>query len=149
MEYRMATVNDIDKFVETRIEFVTLIRKIDDVQGFRENTREYLRRNIGTENLTIYLAIDKGKIVSSCLASIFTTIPVPSCNSGKSADILNVYTIPEYRRRGIAKKLLIMLIEEMKKSGVNRLVLEATEDGYPLYKQLGFKAEERSMALKL
>lgn len=46
---------------------------------------------------------------------------------------MNIYTDPEYRRKGIAAKTLDMLIKDTKDKGITAILLEATEMGRPLY----------------
>jgi len=63
---------------------------------------------------------------------------------------LNVYTFPEYRKKGIAKKLIEEIIKEAKLFGVDRIDLKATEAGYNLYKKIGFREDkDKSMGLKI
>lgn len=58
--------------------------------------------------------------------------------SGKKAYIMNMYTIPEYRRRDIVIKTLDMLIKDTKNKGITSISLEATDMGRPLYEKYGF-----------
>ena len=70
--------------------------------------------------------------------------------TGKTGTLMNVYTLPEYRRRGIGKKLVSMAIEDGKAWDLSYIELRATKCGYPLYKQLDF-IEDKSiyMSMKL
>ena len=61
--------------------------------------------------------------------------------SGNKAYIMNMYTRPEYRRQGIARKLLTILINDAKARGVSFITLEATKMGRPLYENAGFVSE--------
>ena len=60
---------------------------------------------------------------------------------------MNMYTAPEYRRRGIARKTLDMLVEECKRRGVRFITLEATASGQPLYESYGFVKMQDEMIL--
>lgn len=51
---------------------------------------------------------------------------------------MNVYTVPEYRRQGIATEMLKMIIGLSKEKSISRLELSATEKGKGLYEKLGF-----------
>jgi len=57
----------------------------------------------------------------------------------RRATILNVYTTPEYRRRGIAGKLIQTMIAWCKQQGLARVTLHASEAGRHLYQSLGFE----------
>lgn len=149
MDYRMANRNDIELFVKNRVEFVTSIRDIEDVIDFENKTRQYLSEHLEKDDLIVYLAMEDGNIAASCMACLYETAPLPNCLSGKIAELLNVYTQTAYRRKGHAKTLLNMLIQEAKKRGVEMILLEYTDDGFPLYKMLGFTLLEHQMILKL
>ena len=63
----------------------------------------------------------------------------PSFITGKTGTVLNVYTKPEYRKKGYAKKLMNMMLEDAKAENVSIIELKATEDGYSLYRSVGFE----------
>jgi ribosomal protein S18 acetylase RimI-like enzyme len=71
------------------------------------------------------------------LASSFVT---------KTAYIGSIYTKPNYRRQGIAAKLLDITVEEAKKSECERLQLHTTDMGNPIYENCGFEYSASSMA---
>lgn len=51
---------------------------------------------------------------------------------------MNMYTNPNYRRRGIASKTLDLLVAASKERGITSITLEATLMGRPLYEKYGF-----------
>jgi GNAT superfamily N-acetyltransferase len=53
--------------------------------------------------------------------------------------VVNVYTEPEWRGRGIARALMKVLMEWAAGQGADRLVLHASDAGRPLYQSLGFE----------
>ena len=63
----------------------------------------------------------------------------PSFIIGKTGTVLNVYTKPEYRNKGYAKKLMTMMLEDAVAQDMSVIELESTEDGYSLYKSVGFE----------
>jgi GNAT superfamily N-acetyltransferase len=52
--------------------------------------------------------------------------------------LLNVYTDPEFRHRGLARQLTVKAIEWCRMQGFKVLWLHASEYGKPLYDSLGF-----------
>ena len=60
---------------------------------------------------------------------------------------MNVYTRSEYRRQGIARKMVNMLIDETWKRGATEISLDATTMGRPLYESLGFTNSTEGMVL--
>ncbi|HOO28828.1 MAG TPA: GNAT family N-acetyltransferase [Lachnospiraceae bacterium] len=149
MEFRQIRKDDLKQFLEMRMEFAALMREIPDMKSFRDVTETYLEEHIGKDDLVVVLAVDSGQIISSCMACIFQTAPLPSCPSGKIAELLNVYTKKDHRGNGYVTKLIRMLMEELKSRGVGKIILSYTDAGYPVYKKLGFTEENQEMSLTL
>ena len=59
--------------------------------------------------------------------------------TGRTGFVLNVYTKPDYRKQGIAKKLMKMLLSDAERFKLDFVELKASKDGYNLYKSIGFK----------
>ena len=67
---------------------------------------------------------------------------IGSQSSIDETDIMNMAVHPDWRRRGIAEKLITCLIEELKKRGSHALMLEVRASNAPaiaLYEKLGFQ----------
>ena len=62
---------------------------------------------------------------------------------------MNMYTRPEYRRKGIAFHTLDLLIQDARGKGLASVSLEATETGLPLYEKYGFSGMKDEMELIL
>jgi GNAT superfamily N-acetyltransferase len=58
--------------------------------------------------------------------------------SGRQAIIQNVFTEPEWRRRGLAALLIERIIDWTRKKGIDSVVLHASDVGRALYERLGF-----------
>lgn len=87
--------------------------------------------NSGTQNLNFhyYIGLFNGKPAAS--AVLF--------NGEGAAGIFYIGTIPNVRRKGIAKTMVYHLLSEAKNKGYNISILQASEMGYPLYEKIGFK----------
>jgi GNAT superfamily N-acetyltransferase len=57
---------------------------------------------------------------------------------GRQGTIVNVFTEPEWRRRGIGSLLMKEIIAWSRGEGLERILLHASEEGRPVYKKLGF-----------
>lgn len=62
---------------------------------------------------------------------------------------MNMYTVPKYRRRGIAYQTLDKLVKEAKDKGIFAISLEATDMGRPLYEKYGFVKMEYEMEYEM
>ncbi|HXW61346.1 MAG TPA: GNAT family N-acetyltransferase [Candidatus Acidoferrales bacterium] len=72
----------------------------------------------------------------------------PGENLAERAWILNMYTEPEARRRGVAKQLLKVMMEWCCEKGFRAVSLHASAAGRPLYEAIGFR-QTNEMTAKL
>lgn len=72
----------------------------------------------------------------------------PSEGHAKRAWILNMYTEPGARRRGVARKLMEAMIEWCRCEGYGSVSFHASQWGRPLYESMGFHPTNE-MTLKL
>ena len=63
----------------------------------------------------------------------------PAFINGKTGTILNVFTVEAYRRKGYARKIMDMILADAKDMGLAVIDLKSTEDGYSLYRSVGFQ----------
>ncbi len=68
---------------------------------------------------------------------------------GRVAYIMNMYTLQEYRRQGIARILFDKIVEEAKSLGYRKITLHAKEMGRKLYENFEFVEVDDGMVLKL
>ena len=141
MDFTRAGFGDIDMLVKARQSY--LLTDFDTVpESVVAALPDYFEKHLNKE-LFAFLCTENGKLVGSAFLLVTAKPPSPAFPSGKVGSVLNVYTAPEYRRRGVAKTLMGMLIDEAEKMRLDHIELKATDDGYPLYKALGF-ADEHS-----
>ena len=95
-----------------------------------------------------WLAHDSNHIIAGGAVIITPWPSHPYDLECRRAAILNVYTDPEYRRRGIARTLLQTIIAWCQREGFARVTLHASDDGRHLYEALGFEPGNE-MRLKL
>jgi GNAT superfamily N-acetyltransferase len=72
----------------------------------------------------------------------------PGENRAERAWILNMYTEPGARRRGVAKRLMEAMIEWCRANGFSAVSLHASSAGRPLYETIGFQ-QTNEMKLEL
>lgn len=143
MEFRRFGKNEIDLLVKARILYLREDFKDATEEQFSEiekNLYGYFEKHIEND-LFAFGAAENGEIISAALLLIIEKPCNPSAVTGKTGEVFSVYTRPEYRRQGIAMKVLKMLINFAEENKLNFVNLKATQDGYPLYKKLGFTEE--------
>ena len=63
----------------------------------------------------------------------------PAFITGMTGLVMNVYTKPEHRHMGYARRLMELLMGDAERMGLSAVELKATEAGYGLYAALGFE----------
>ena len=87
----------------------------------------------------IAVAKENDEIVSCAFLLIVEKPMSPAFLTGKTGTVLNVYTKLEHRKKGYARQLMNALLSEAKERDLSVVELKATEDGYHLYKSVGFE----------
>jgi len=108
----------------------------------------YLTTAIADRSFRAWLAADGDRVVAGGAVVVSPWPAHPYDLQCGRATILNVYTDPEYRRRGIAHKLLQAMIAWCQREGFARVTLHASDHGRHLYESLGFEASNE-MSLRL
>lgn len=148
--YKRATLADLDILAETRMEVLRAANRLDDSADMREverETRAYYRSALADGTHTAYLVFDGDAFVGAGGISYYAVMPTYHNPTGRKAYIMNMYTRPAYRRRGIAARTLDLLVEDAKSRGVRAISLEATSMGRPLYETYGFVPMTSEMEL--
>ena len=152
INYRRANVGDIEILIDFRVRFLNELYnhpEDDETEILRKALREYFSEAIPSNDFIAWLAEYNGKIIGTS-GMVVWQMPARygGLESGKLGYILNLYIIPEARRKGICTRLLNELIEEAKSLGLTYLHLHASEDGINIYRKAGF-AEPDQIELKL
>ena len=150
LTYKKATIEDIDILTKTRIEVLRAANKLSadtDMSEVKECSYHYYKRALGDNTHTAYLVFDNNRFVGAGGVSFYQVMPTYHNPSGYKAYIMNMYTIPEYRRKGIAYQTLDLLVQDAKSRGISAISLEATDMGLPLYEKYGFVKMESEMEL--
>jgi GNAT superfamily N-acetyltransferase len=105
----------------------------------------------GIENnaFIAWLAIEKGKVIATSGLCFYRLPPTYTNPSGEVAYVTNMFTAKEYRRRGIASRLLANILNEARQANVGIVRLHASSDGKGLYRKFGFAEAHDHMALQL
>jgi len=79
-----------------------------------------------------------GRLAACAVGVIEDRLGNPANPSGVAGHVFNVVTDPECRRRGYSRACMEALIAWYAEQGVTQINLRASQDGQPLYEQLGF-----------
>lgn len=133
---------DISLMTATRIDYLTEMQgnRPDQYKNdLQQNLQLFFKQSMKDGSFFALLAEYEGKIVSYG-GMILKKIPGDfNQSSYLEGDILNMYTLPEYRRKGISSMILSQLLNEAKSMGISKVALHCSKDGEPLYRKFGFE----------
>lgn len=141
MVCEQATLDDLDELVRVRLAYLTEdFGELSDRQALqlREELPAYFQHHLQNDLLAFVARGDEGDVVSCAWLLLVSKPPSPRFPRGRCGVLFNVFTDPAHRRRGLARQVMGKLIEEAYRRQLDVLELHATEDGYPLYRSLGF-----------
>src|SRR5207249_4217659 len=146
---REATIADLDVIMHHRRQMFIEMGYANDerMNTSQQNSREFFATALTDRTYRAWLVEDNtGKIIAGGGIVITVRPSHPKHPGLRRADVLNMYTEPAFRRQGVARQLMLTMIEWCKKKGFSWVALHASNDGRPLYESLGFK---RTMEMRL
>ena len=140
--YRRGTLDDVQVLVDLRVRFLNELLnhpENNETRVVRKSLLEYFTEAIPSRDFVAWVAEFGGKIVATSGMVVWQKPALyGGVESGKLGYLLNFYTIPEARGKGIATRLLNELIREAKSMGLRYVHLHASKDGEPIYRKAGF-----------
>ena len=152
---RPATLADLEALVRLRVALMReagLTGAMDDAEA--ANLAEALRRYVAAElpagHFLCWVGVADDGAVIACSGLVFVQKPPGSHNqSGREAYIMNMYTVPEWRGRGLASRLFAAIVARAHEAGIRLVRLHATEAGRAIYERVGFHIVADEMVLRL
>lgn len=119
-----------------------------ELDRMAELTGPWLARALADGSYRGWLAQDSSGCVVAGAGVLISPWPAsPEDPCPRRAMILNVYTEPQFRKRGIARQLVRAVLAWLKHQGFHSASLHASDEGRHLYEQLGF-ADTNEMRLR-
>jgi ribosomal protein S18 acetylase RimI-like enzyme len=143
---RRATVDDISALAQHRVGMyhdMGDILESDEARLF-DASAAYFRSALDSGEYLAWLAVTSDapeEIVAGAGLIVRRMIPrpgAPGVVEEREAQIVNVYTEPAWRRRGLATLLMRHVLDYTREHQISRVLLHASKDGRPLYESLGF-----------
>lgn len=141
MKFITATTKDIKDVIKIRLAYLDEYNNGIDKhkeENLKINMRHYLENNINKDCFVV-LAYDGEKVVASAILNIIERVPSIKLLRGRYGEIYGVYTMPDYRNKGIATTLIQMMIRLSETKNLSYVKLDASNLGVPIYKKCGFK----------
>ncbi|REE94543.1 N-acetylglutamate synthase-like GNAT family acetyltransferase [Paenibacillus taihuensis] len=146
---RQATLDEIKTIVELKI-------RMFEEAGIKHYLKAHAESSVYDKYCEMYrnfLGIhfvmeEEGRIVACAGAFLKSDIPYCFYEPDQYGFIGDIYVMPEYRKRGFARRLTEETIGWLQACGVKTIRLLASPDGRHLYETMGFKPTHE-MELKL
>lgn len=154
IKYRRATVADVEVLVDYRIRFLNeLYNHPNDAETdvVRRSLRKYFAEALAADVFVAWLTECNGRVIGTS-GMVVWEFPARygGTESGRAGCILNMYTVPEARRKGVCTQLLKRLIDEARAKGLKYLHLHASKDGIRIYRKAGFvEPDQAELGLRL
>ena len=103
--------------------------------------RPWLERQMANGEYLAWVVVTEDGSIAAGLGLWLMDWPPHMIGPGaRRANILNVYTMQEFRRQGLARQLMDVALGWCRAHGIRAVILHASEEGRPLYQALGFGA---------
>ena len=86
-----------------------------------------------------FVATDNGDVIAGAGVWLQSNPANPRDRSPRRAYVMNVYTRPEYRRRGYARHLMATILQWCREQNIRTVALHSSDNGRALYESLGFR----------
>ncbi|MCL2774373.1 MAG: GNAT family N-acetyltransferase [Oscillospiraceae bacterium] len=150
--YKKADFDDITVLAELRVAMLCETKENGVISDrlkteIFDSTKQYIENGFKDGSFIAWSAIDShSKILATSGLTLYAIPPNGWCPNGKTAYIGNLYTLPEFRKKGIGTHLFGLNMEEAKKNDCQRILLDATDAGKPIYEKYGFEKSDTTMA---
>lgn len=112
----------------------------DEAEQLEDASRRFFEHHAALGGDVIAWVAEEGILpVGAGVIQLRARLPQPGfVDNEPEAYILNMWTEPGFRRRGVATRLLQAMTEWCRTRGIRRVSLHASEDGRALYLREGF-----------
>jgi len=151
--YRRASIDNVPVMVDYRVKFLNELcshPENNKTAVIRKSLQDYFMKAIPSGDFIAWVAEYNGKVIATSGMVVWQRPAMYGVESGKLDYLLNFYTIPKARKKGIATRLLNELIKEARSIRLKYLHLRASKEGISIYKKAGFtEPKQTELQLKL
>ena len=157
IKIRRATKKDLDIIVDFSCKLLLEHEKrFSDFprlsKNFKKELRKFMKKDISKKNSISFIAFENGKPIGFIFGREKKDYSVFAENERPPGEIESLYVEPEFRNKGIGKKLFAELKKWFKKRGMKKLettVNSPNKKAKTLYKELGFKVYDERWKMRL
>ena len=142
IEVREATLLDLPVILHQRRQMFHDMGLVDPaaLDAMDATAEPFFRRALSDASYRGWLAVEtNGRVVAGGGIWLAPWPPHPRSPIPVRPFILNMFTEPEYRKRGLARRVMEVIMDWCRTQGFGWVSLHASEQGRPLYASLGFE----------
>src|SRR5205085_7694692 len=98
-----------------------------DRDALARSIRAYFEKQIPSGEFIAWISEARGEVVATSGLVFWHRPPTSPGSSGVEAYIMNMYTVPEWRGRGLASRLFEEVIEYVRSNAEGRVTMHDTE----------------------
>lgn len=139
MKISIKEVTAIPTLMHWRREVIENVFGVTPSKRLLVANRQYYCRSIAEgRHIAIVAEID-GADAGCGAICLSEELPSPDNPSGRCAYLMNIYVREAYREHGVGHAIVRWLVDKAKNLGCDKIYLETTDSGRPLYNSIGFK----------
>lgn len=112
---------------------------IEPNKDIDEELINFFHKHFMDGSLAEWVIEDEGEIIATAAIVFYEFPPTYTNKSEIKGYVTNMYTAPDYRKRGLATMLLDKLVDEARERHVEKIWLGASKLGRPVYLKYGFQ----------
>jgi GNAT superfamily N-acetyltransferase len=143
---RPATIADIPHIVEHREKMFREMGIPAEFDDMKVAMDLWLRHAIPSKTYLGWIAVSSpGEVAGGGGLIVIPWPPGPMTMDPRCGFVFNVYTQPQHRKQGLGRGLMDAMHDYCRAEGIERVVLNASKFGKPLYDVMGYVVTEEPM----
>lgn len=142
LNYRYASLQEVEMLVELRLQDLRLFSERELPPKAREAIHHFYQEKMAAGQCHTLLGESCGRIAATATVYYYETLPSNENPLGKTAQLTSIWVDEAFRRQGIARHMAELLLEQAKRDGAGRAVLNSSEMAEGLYLKIGFQRQE-------
>lgn len=141
MDIRYAEKKDIKQLIKMRWDFTIEYdesKRNASYYSFEKECQIFLENAMNSSQWFIWVAEENEKVISHIYVELIQKVPRPGRVTHPFAYMTNVFTIPEYRNKGVGSKMLKTINKWMKENNYEFVIVWPSDESIHYYKKNGY-----------
>ena len=150
-DIQVLQIHDVEVLMQWRMEVLRCVFSIPtdaDTTSLEQANRHYYERHLPDGSHIACIASVNGEMAGSGGVCFQEEMPSSDNPCGRCAYLMNIYVRPDYRGRGVARRIVRWLVGQALAQGISKIYLETSDVARKLYADLGFGYRKDMMKLK-